>query len=199
MVGSYWKSVAKRAWRRGLEMVRMESFERVVVFLIGLLIPAVAVWYFVGDTAGATVRALAALGGSAIGAVLIFGWNLVRLPAVMAAEAEVERQRIAEQLESEEARRRKCDALGEFIARGSALRRQCAVPDGLIPDLQSQEWLDELVDYLETNLGPAYAARVHETAAVPMGMTSLDWQRSAIDGGLRTRLFHLEQFCRELA
>lgn len=199
MVWSYWKRVAKRAWRRSLELVRLESWERVVVFLIGLLLPAAATWFLIGHSTDAPIRALASLGASAIAAALLFGWSLLKLPAVMESEAEEERARLAAQLETEEARRRKRDTLGEFIARGSALRNQCGNLDAPVPDVQSQQWLDELVEYLEANLGRAYASRLHEPAAVPMGMTSLDGQRAGINSGLRVRLFHLEQFCRELA
>ena len=121
MVGIYWRRVASRAWRRGLEMVRVESFERIIVFLIGLLIPAAAVWYLVGDQAGAAVRFLASLGGSAIAALIVFSWGLMKLPAEMEAEAEQERLRIAAQLQSEDQKRRRREALGELLASATSI------------------------------------------------------------------------------
>ena len=119
MVGIYWRRVASLAWRRGLEMVRVESFERIIVFLIGLFIPAAAVWYLVGDQAGAAVRFLASLTGSAIAALIVFSWGLMKLPAEM--EAEEERLRIAAQLQSEDQKRRRREALGEVLASATSI------------------------------------------------------------------------------
>lgn len=73
------------------------------------------VWHFVGDAEGAAVRSLAAVGGSGISAALIFGWYLLKFPAVLEGEAENERLRILAQLESENQQRSRREALGESL------------------------------------------------------------------------------------
>ena len=199
MVRTYWKGVAKRAWRRSLEIVRLESGERVFVFLIGLLVPAIAVWFFVGDSVAVEVRALASIGASAVAVLVVFGWSLLKLPAVMESEAEQERERLAAQLETQERKKRILDDLGRFMMTGAQWKRAMSDLDNEPPYEQANQWLAELHAYLGESLGVAYVARVDEAAAMPMGMTSLTGERAGYDSGMRVRLFNLEQFCRELA
>ena len=72
------------------------------MFLIGLIVPAFAAWYFAGDSTPGIVRALATIGGAALGAAVMCGWGLLKLPAVMEAEAKAEQERQAAQFETEQ-------------------------------------------------------------------------------------------------
>lgn len=195
----YWRKVFQRAWRRALELARVESRERIAVFLIAIAFPAFVTWHLVGDHAGAVVRALAAVGGSATAVLVIFVWNVLKLPAEMEKEAAAETAKIAAQIESQEHRKAVREEIGRFLASGTALRRQCANTNEPAPKEDAIQWLTELCQFLEINLGASYVARVNDASAVPLGMSSLQGDAVKIDGGVRVRLFHLEQFLRELA
>ena len=194
----YWNRVARRAWRRSLEIVRLESSERIFVFLIGILVPAIAVWLWIGDTSGASVRLLASLGAGAVAVFLVFVWSLLKLPAIMEAEAEVERQRIAKLVETQEERKRLRESLGQFMSQGTALRIRCSNQTEPAPEDEANRWYGDLISFLETNLGPDYAARIQDNASVPLGMSSLQELYGLIDSGLRAKLYHLDRFLQEL-
>jgi len=173
-----------------LELARVETPERLFVLLIVIAIafPALATWYLVGDHSTAVVRALAAIGGSAIAVLVMFISSALKLPAIMEAEAEDERQRLAAQLQTQDRKRQLRDALGEFMLEGAALKRECSDQSKPEPEEEANQWLEGLVSYLQDNLGVSYVARVNDGSPVPLGMTSLNGNRAALDSGLRIRL-----------
>jgi hypothetical protein len=83
----YWGEVHRRAWRETLEMIRLDHPMRVVMMLITLAVPASIVW---AQTANSEswVRALAALGGTALGGLFIYGYQLFAVPPKLASEAQ---------------------------------------------------------------------------------------------------------------
>ena len=199
MVGAYWKRVVWRALRRSLELVRLESWERVAVFLIGLLVPAAVVWFFVSKDAATIIRVLASLGASFIAVAFIFGWGLLKLPAIMDAEAEAARRILLDQQETVAQRKMKQDALGAFLEQGTALMSRSRDFQKEPPESEANEWLGELIDYLQANLGKAYVARVNDGASAPVGYSSQHKEHDALYNGIRIRVFHLQEFLKELA
>ena len=69
-----------------MEIVRLDSWERRIFLLITIFVPALAVWFFIADHAGAAVRALATLGASMIALIVIFVWSVIKLPSILAEE-----------------------------------------------------------------------------------------------------------------
>jgi hypothetical protein len=173
-VGKFWSKVATRAWRRSLELVRLESWERVIVFLIGLIVPALAVWFFVGDSANAAVRALATFGGAGIGAAAMFGWSLIRLPAIMAAEAEDEIEKLRVAGASAEQLRARRVTLGRLLSQGEALRYNCASFDEIL-EAPIVRWKQETENFLLHEMGEEYLHRFNSDAGAPTDiLTSQD-------------------------
>lgn len=166
MVGSYWKGVAKRAWRRSIELVRLESGERVIVFLIGLVVPAIVVWFWLGDSVGASVRALAAIGGSGLAALAIFAWSLVRLPSVMAAEQASEIERLEAQQESAESLKAKRVALGQLLSQAEAIKRDCTQSEPVSEHMVT-EWYERACKFLTDEMGEEYLHRFQSDAGTP--------------------------------
>ena len=113
---SYWSKVAARAWRQSLELVLLERWKRTTVFIIVLLIPAIAVWLLIGDYSATTIRVLASIGARFIAIVVMFLWSFIELQATINAEEEALRKELDDQKETAERRRQKQDRLGEFLA-----------------------------------------------------------------------------------
>ena len=199
-VRDYWSKVASRAWRRSRELVRLESRERVVVFLIFLFVPAVVAWFLVGEDMATTLRVIASLCASVIALVLMFVLNLLKLPAVMDAEAEEERKKLADQQETTEKRRRKQDRLDGFLARGNALMIAALDYAQPPPANEAKEWLGELIEYLEAEFGAAYVARVNDGGTAPVGYCDpAHAENHKIYDGIRVRVYHLQEFLKELS
>lgn len=195
----FWKRVVQRAFRRGLELARIESRERLFVFLVLIAVPAFATWHFVGDHTGAIIRALASLFASAAAVLAVFLWNVLKLPAVMEAESEAERLSIVAMLKTQQQKAQLRDEIGELMLHGAMLKRECADETRPEPEAEANQWLAGVIEYLQKNMGVSYVARVNDGSAVPIGLTSLSGNRAALDSGLRIRLYHLDQFLRELA
>jgi len=173
-VRRYWSRVAARAWRRSLELVRLESWERVVVFLIGLSVPALAAWYFVGDATNAWVRALATIGGAALGATAMFGWSLIRQPAEMAAESAEEIEKLKAANASEEQRRAQRVSLGRLLAQAEAFRNRCGSTEE-IEETPVARWQKEIESFLRDEMGEEYLHRFNSDAGTPsLILSSLD-------------------------
>jgi hypothetical protein len=181
--------------------VRWESWERIVVFLIGLLIPFGAVWYFVGDAAAAGVRALASLGGSAVGAIVIFLWSMLRLPSVMEAEAEQRRLALESQLETEAKRQQKIEALGQFMAEAEKLQTRILASEvSLIDDVN--EWAGRASNFIEASLGTAYAQRFGNDAGTSSNFivgANITAEQQKVWGWVNRRIERLDQFMGERA
>ena len=165
----YWARVAKRAWRRSLELVRWESRERVVVFLVGLAVPFAAVWYFVGDGAGASVRALASIGGSAIAVLLVFGWSLLRLPALMDSEKAAELAKLKLQQDTAEDLKQKRLALGRLLADIEQIKLDCHGPEP-VDENALNDFNRRARQYVHDALGEDYVHRFASDAGTPSNM-----------------------------
>ncbi len=196
---AYWKMVTKRAWRRSLELVRWESWERIIVFLIGLIVPFAAVWYLVGDTTGAAVRALASLGGSAIPALVVFVWSLIRLPAMIHAEGESERAKLAAQIESAAAKRAVREELGGFLDEGNQLMVKLGKDPAEATEADAQDWLDRLNVFIDIKLDKSYKARMDDYTMLPPKYGKAPGQLPEVWMGVRAINFHVGQFVSELA
>ena len=164
-MGEYWKRVLRLAWRRALEIVRLESWERRFVLFVTIVIPAAAAWFLIGDHAGSAVRALATLGASAIAVFAIFAWSVLKLPAVMATEAAAEREALEAQLQTQQRKHAIREELGRFMAEGRKFRENLADPINDPPYEQANQWLRDLHSYLNENLGASYVTRVDEASA----------------------------------
>ena len=139
----YWRRVSRRAWRRSLELARLESWERVLVFLIGLLVPAFSVWFWVGKDAATTIRLLASLGASFLIIATMFGWSLLKLPAIMEAEAAEERARLTAQIETQALRTQRREELAAYLAQGTHFRelvRMAFDSDQAAPQEEANQW-----------------------------------------------------------
>jgi hypothetical protein len=93
------------------------------------------------------------------------------------------------------------EALARFLEEGDAIRRQCAKEDQPPPTKKGQEWLDRLVKYITATdgLGASYVARLHSSAGLPAGMTTIQSQpHSNLHSNIRFRLARLHEFLSEI-
>ncbi|ESX78839.1 MULTISPECIES: hypothetical protein [unclassified Mesorhizobium] len=88
MTKTYWKTIAKRAWRESLASVRWNNWERILVTLAPLFAVFFATWYFLGDMSGALVKLVAAVGMTTVLAAIFFVSKLLTVPAKLQAEVE---------------------------------------------------------------------------------------------------------------
>ena len=146
--------------------MRLESGERVAVFLVGLLFPAVAVWFWLGDSVGASIRLLAAIGGSALAALVAFVWSLIRLPSVIDAEKSAEIEALADQRESMESLKKKRVALGQLLSQAEHIKRDCSLAEPVDEHMVS-EWYARTQRFLVDDLGEEYLHRFLSDAGTP--------------------------------
>lgn len=200
MMGSYWKRVTSRAWRQSLELVRLESWKRIVVFLIGLLIPAFAAWYITGDSVTNGVRVLATLGGAFIGAAMMFAWNLIKLPAVMNAEAEAEREKVAAQLETQERRAERREALGKALASANIIADRFCSNAADIDAVKAERdvWRDQCAELAEQYLDGAHHALLWSNTGIVIGEPMLSPDRMGGWRWITYRAIRLQQIIASL-
>ena len=179
--------------------MRLENPERIVIFLISLALPAVAIWWWVGEDAATNIRILASLGASFLALVVVFAWSLFKLPAMMDAEAEAARKILEDERVTEEQRRLKREMLGEFLDRGLKLMTSAQNYD-LPPCVdEGNKWLNELIEHLETNMGRSYVARVNDGSSAPVGYSSsTNQEHNKLYNGVRIRVFHIQEFLKEM-
>ena len=96
-------------------------------------------------------------------------------------------------------RRAITDTLGAFLARGSALMTSARNHTDPPPVGEADKWLNELVHYLERELGTAYVARVNDGGSAPVGYGGSYPDHDNVYNGVRIRVFHLQEFLKELA
>ena len=144
----------------------MESGERVFVFLIGLIVPAVAVWFWLSDSVGASVRVLASLGGSGLAALAVFLWSLIRLPSVMAAEQAAAIEALEAERESAESLKQKSVALGQLLSQAEGIKRDSAKPEPANEHMVT-EWYERACSFLTNEMGEEYLHRFQSDAGTP--------------------------------
>ena len=98
-----------------------------------------------------------------------------------------------------ERRRQVRDALGEFLQRGTALMSECKDYEKPPPEEAAEEWFTKLIGYLESELGTAYVARVNDGGSAPVGYMSQHVEHDKLYNGIRVRVFHLQEFLKELS
>lgn len=196
-VTTYWLKVVARAWRQSLELVSLDSWKRTTVFLFVLLVPPIGLWIFVGDDTDIIIGVLGVITASIIAFLVMFLWHLVELPAVIHAEEETARVELEKQTDTANLRSKKQDMLGQFLARGTALMHAASDRDTPPPTDDANKWYGELVEYLRSDFGPAYVARVNDGASAPVGYSG--GANSELRNGVRIRLFQLQEFLKELS
>ncbi len=91
------------------------------------------------------------------------------------------------------------DALGGFLARGTALMVAAKEYEQPAPLGLANAWLKELCDYLEAELGAAYVARVNDGGSAPVGYSGGPAEHNNVYNVVRVRVFHLQEFLKEMA
>ena len=91
------------------------------------------------------------------------------------------------------------EALGGFLARGTALMGAAKEYEQPAPLESANAWFKELCDYLEAELGAAYVARVNDGGSAPIGYSGGPAEHNNVYNGVRVRVFHLQEFLKELA
>lgn len=159
-------------------MARLESGERVVVFVITIAVPAIAVWFWIGDKPGAEIRALASLGAAFIAVFIVFFWNVIRLPAVLAAEQEEEIARLAEQGETAETIKRRRDAIGQLLVEANGLAGAFCTEQPIELIIAAvDDWRNRTVAFADESLDGAHRALLWSDTGIVCGMPALPEER----------------------
>lgn len=198
-MGEYWKRVFQRAWRRALELVRVESWERRFILLITIIVPAAATWFFVADNVESTIRALATLGASAFAVLVIFAWSLITLPAVMAAEQQEEIDRLQEAQETAEKAAERRKILGIMLHNANAissLYRSDTPLDDIVG--MADSWLSEMNQFAEANLDEAHQALLWSNTGILIGEPSLPQDRIGRWRWITYRAIRLQEIIKTL-
>ena len=93
-----WAEARRRAFSETIELLRLNSFPRVLLTVGTPLVAFAATWGLTGQLA---VAALATLGWMPFCGALIFGFKLISGPAQIAAEAEAARTQLEAKLSAE--------------------------------------------------------------------------------------------------
>lgn len=91
------------------------------------------------------------------------------------------------------------EAIGKFLQRGNDLMASCRRYERPPPETDVEAWLDDLLGYIEANLGGAYVARVNDWASTPPGYMGQHRAHDALYNSIRVRVYHLQEFLKELA
>jgi len=111
-----------------------------------------------------------------------------------------DRERLAA-LQTAEKRKQIRGRLGELLVRGVDLQQALADKSNEKPPSaeMAQAWYEELIAFLGTELDSSYVARMKDTSTVPQVYTNVPQDRVELWGGIRCRVYNLQQFIRELA
>ena len=160
-------------------MARLESGERVVVFIITIAVPAIVVWFWIGDKPGAEIRALASLGAAFIAVFIVFFWNVIRLPAVLAAEQEAEIARLAEQGETAETMKHRREAIGQLLAEANGLASAFCSEQPVEPIIAAvDDWRKRAAKFADIDLDGANRALLWSDAGIVCSIPNLPEDRS---------------------
>ena len=136
------------------------------MFLIGVFVPAVVVWLWVGEDAATTLRVFASLGASFIAVALMFFWSLIRLPSVMALEQVAAIKALEEQRESADSLKQKRVALGQLLSQAEGIKRDCDQPVAVDENMIT-EWYERACVFLTHEMGEEYLHRFQSDAGTP--------------------------------
>lgn len=143
-----------------------------------------------------------------IGATLVAGaayaaasWRFGGVIATQQAKIDLLETRLENAPTAENAsRRRKIrEDLGQLLSEGLEFQRKFAQTPPEATEAEAQEWLDRVGAYLETELDSSYVARMCDTSVVPPAYTALRGDQVKLWSGVRSKVFHLQQFIRELS
>ena len=175
---AYWKMVIKRAWRRSLELVRWESWERIVVFLIILAVTFSVSWWLIGDHNGAALRAFASLGATLIAVFCLFLWNVIKVPSVIHAEQKAEIAELAADREAQEVLKSRREALGQLLAEANELARAFCSDQQIEPIIAAVgDWLGRANLFAEHSLDGAHRALLWSDTGILAGEPTIDEAR----------------------
>lgn len=190
----YWKKIIKRAWRRSLELVRWESSERIAVFLIILAVPFGVTWWLLGDHGGAAIRALASLGATSIAVLVLFGWNVMKLPAVLDAERQAEISSLSCQFETEEQQVKRRDTLGQLLEMANKLLAACCSSEPLEQVVERlNQWNSDAHTFADSSLDGANRALLWSDTGIVCGVPSLTEERKGYWLWMNYRAIRIQQ------
>lgn len=196
---AYWETVVKRAWRRSLELVRWESWERIVVFLIVLAVTFGVSWWLIGDHNGAALRALASLGATSIAVLCLFFWNLIKLPSVMDSEQKAEIVKLAADRETEASLKLRREGLGDLLAEANGLARAFCSDHPVEPIIAAvDDWSARATLFAEHNLDGAHRALLWSDAGILSGEPTIDEERKGRWRWIHYRAIRLQEIIKTL-
>ena len=123
--------------------------------------------------------------------------NTVLLGAVAIAATFYSQHAIVAATEAEAARKVAIrEGIGKFIASGNALRAVAEDSAQNAPTSETQKWLDNVEQYLSSNLGQSYVTRFNDSAGMlPVSLAGgAEKQHDYLWKILNARLIRLEQF-----
>jgi hypothetical protein len=154
---------------------------------LGLSLVGLAIGYVVqaGQSLGLNLTTLErwiVLGGSVL--ILLFGMGLLAHALFWAKDRNAA----------------VADHLGLLLVQGMAERQKCGDETLAAPLQEAKQWVDEVNDYLEKQLGARYLARFSSSAGLPMSATSIaSMEHRRLWGQLHYREARLTEFIQELS
>ena len=90
------------------------------------------------------------------------------------------------------------EKLGEFLAEGQVVLRECENKDRELPLEHANDWARRAEEFLAT-LGPSYVARFRNEIADAISMAGANQERNGLWHAIRSRNSRLDEFMREFA
>ena len=91
------------------------------------------------------------------------------------------------------------EKLGDFLERGVALQNRAGEKEEPLPMEDAEAWFAEVQEYLRQVLDKSFVARLNDDSCVPQVYTSVAEDRVKLWGVLRAKVWHLQEFIREMA
>lgn len=88
--------------------------------------------------------------------------------------------------------------LGVFLQDGDRIRVKCSNTTEPSPNIEADEWAEQVGKYLVKHLGEDYYARFYNSDGLPMGLTILSGEHAITESFVRFRIARLQQFLSEL-
>jgi hypothetical protein len=129
----------------------------------------------------------------------VFVWSVIRLPAVIHAEQEAERAKLAAQIDRAAAKRAVREGLAEFLAEGSQLMEKLGATPPEATEEDASAWYYRAVEFIKTELDNSYIARMGDHTMLPPKYGAAPGTLPNVWMAVRAYNFHIAQFVRELA
>ena len=88
--------------------------------------------------------------------------------------------------------------LVNFLQEGQNIKSKCFEKNSEAPVEEANLWGEKVYNYLEANLGTAYAERFQSHEGLPIGITTLSGVQANVESYVKSRLARFNQFLAEL-